>query len=100
MHAAATYLGRGQAPESRSSATNLRSTSSHLSRRAFNASWVVESVAAGTCVFESEYLYTVTCVNAHTVNGDTTATNLLLIPCSVETRTEEELRNKLEQNSL
>ena len=38
-----TDLGRGQVPLSRSSLTNFTSTSSHLSNKAFSASWEVES---------------------------------------------------------
>ena len=38
-----THLGSGQEPLSLSSLTNFRSTSSHLWRRAFSASWEVVS---------------------------------------------------------
>ena len=42
-----THLGSGQEPLSLSSLTNFRSTSSHLWRRAFSASWEVVSGERG-----------------------------------------------------
>ena len=42
-----TYLGSGQEPLSLSSLTNFLSTSSHLWRRAFSASWEVVSGERG-----------------------------------------------------